>query len=182
MHPSPPSPSEARRLAIPSNGLVLLVGVSGSGKSTFAARHFAPTQVLSSDAMRAMVADDPNDQGATDAAFELLHTALGLRLAAGRLSVVDATNVERWARGRILAVARRLGRPASALVLAVPFDVCMTRNATRTDRRLPEAVLRRQQSWLHDSIPSLPGEGFAPVWVLSSVAEVDAIEIEVVGA
>ena len=178
MRPSPPSPPDPGRLVLPASAVVLLVGVSGSGKSTFAARHFAPTQVLSSDAMRGMVADDPNDQSATEAAFELLHTALSLRLARGRLSVVDATNVERWARGRLLAVARRFGRPAAAVVLAVPFEVCVARNATRTDRRLPAAALRRQQAWLHDSIAGLPDEGFAPVWVLSSVEEIEAVAVQ----
>ena len=132
MPPPPPSPSEpAGRLVLPPRSLVLLVGVSGSGKSTFAARHFAPTQVLSSDAMRAMVADDPNDQAATDAAFELLHTALSLRLARGRLTVVDATNVEGWARGRLLAVARRHQRPSCAIVLAPPLEACLARNLSR---------------------------------------------------
>ncbi len=177
MQPPLPSPSEAGRLVLPASALVLLVGVSGSGKSTFAARQFAPTQVLSSDAMRAIVADDPNDQAATDAAFELLHTALSLRLARGRLTVVDATNVERWARGRLLAVARRLGRRSCAIVLAPPLEICLARNLSRGDRRLPSPVIRRQQAWLHDSLPTLPDEGLAPVWVLSTVEEIDATEV-----
>jgi protein phosphatase len=180
MPPPPPSPSEpAGRLVLPPRSLVLLVGVSGSGKSTFAARHFAPTQVLSSDAMRAMVADDPNDQAATDAAFELLHTALSLRLARGRLTVVDATNVEGWARGRLLAVARRHQRSACAIVLAPPLETCLARNLTRADRRLPPAAIRRQQAWLHESLPTLTDEGFAPVWVLSTVEEIEATAVAI---
>lgn len=178
MPPPPPSPSEpAGRLVLPPRSLVLLVGVSGSGKSTFAARHFSPTQVLSSDAMRAMVADDPNDQGATEAAFELLHTALSLRLARGRLTVVDATNVEGWARGRLLAVARRHQRPSCAIVLAPPLEVCLARNLSRGDRRLPPAAIRRQHAWLHESLPTLPDQGFAPVWILSTVEEIEATRV-----
>ena len=92
----------------------VVCGNAGVGKSTFAARHFAPTEVLSSDELRAMVADDASDQSATDAAFELLHTALAMRLARRGLTVVDATSVEAWARQKLLAVARRLGRPAAA--------------------------------------------------------------------
>ena len=91
-------------IALPPDALVLLVGPSGAGKSTFAARHFVPTEVLSSDAMRAMVADDPMDQAATDAAFELLHTAVAMRLSLRRLAVVDATNVEGWAREKLLSI------------------------------------------------------------------------------
>ena len=174
---SPLSADPKPELQLAATALVLLVGVSGSGKSTFAARWFAPTQVLSSDAMRAMVADDPNDQSATDAAFELLHSTASLRLARGRLTVVDATNVERWARGRLLALARRFGRPSSAIVLDLPVEVALERNAARADRRLPPAALRRQQRWLRESIASLPQEGFAPVWVLTSADEVDAVRV-----
>ena len=176
---SPSTPEPTTELRLPGSALVLLAGVSGSGKSTFAARWFAATQVLSSDTLRAMVADDPNDQSATDAAFELLHTAVSLRLARGRLTVVDATNVERWARGRLMALARRFGRPACAIVLAPPIEVAQGRNLARGDRRLPPAAIRRQQRWLEGSLPTLGEEGFAPVWVLRSVEEVEAARVVV---
>lgn len=165
-------------ISLPAGGaLVLLIGPSGAGKSTFAARHFAPTEVLSSDGMRAMVADDPNDQQATDAAFELLHTALSLRLAGRRLTVVDATNVEAWARQPPLAIARRYGRPAAAIVFAIPLDVCLRRNAARP-APLPPAAIRRQHRWLAGALESLPGEGFAATWVLSSEEEVNAAQTD----
>jgi predicted kinase len=164
-------------LRLPSDALVMLIGPSGAGKSTFAARHFLPTEILSSDAMRAMVADDPHDQGATDAAFELLHAALTLRLARRRLTVVDATNVERWARQVPLAIARRLRRPAVAIILDLPLAVCLARNAARDVPR-PAAAIRRQHRWLRDSVGFLPGEGFAAVWTLTSEAELDGVRIE----
>ncbi|HEX2194584.1 MAG TPA: AAA family ATPase [Candidatus Limnocylindria bacterium] len=161
---------------MPAGSMVVLIGPSGSGKSTFAARHFPRTYVLSSDEMRAIVADDPADQTATDAAFELLHTALALRLAGRRTSVVDATNVERWARGRLLAVARRSGRPALAIVLALPLEVCMARNAARRDAR-PAAAIRRQHRWMMGSLAALTDEGFERVCVLDSEAAVEAAEV-----
>jgi protein phosphatase len=156
--------------------MVVLVGPSGCGKSTFAARHFRPTQVLSSDEMRAIVADDPGDQSATDAAFELLHTALALRLARRRTTVVDATNVERWARERLLAVARRVGRPALAIVLALPLETCLARNLARAEAR-PAAAIRRQHRWMLDSLASLPDEGFEGVCVLDTEDAVAAAAI-----
>lgn len=165
-------------VASPAGSLVVLIGASGAGKTTFAARHFAPTEVLSSDAMRAIVADDANDQGASAAAFELLRTALRLRLAAGRRTVVDATSVESWARAELLAIARRHGRPALAIALALPVDVCLARNEARTDRRLPPRAIRRQHRLMADSLPHLAGEGFDEVVVLSTPDEVAAIEIE----
>ena len=89
--PPPPSPARERVITIPALSLVVLVGASGSGKSTFAARHFLPTEVLNSDHYRAVVGDDPNDQGVTVAAFDALHHIAALRLALGRLTVIDAT-------------------------------------------------------------------------------------------
>jgi protein phosphatase len=165
------------KLAVPADALVMLIGPSCSGKSTFAARHFAPTEVLSSDAMRAMVADDPNDQRATDAAFELLHTALALRLARRRLTVVDATNVEGWARQTPLAIARRQRRPAVAIILALPLEVCLARNSALARPR-PPASIRRQYRWMVDTLATLDADGFAATWILRTTQEVDAASLE----
>jgi predicted kinase len=169
-------PVERVRVMLPVGALVVLVGPSGSGKSTFAGRHFPRTHVLSSDEMRAIVADDPNDQSATDAAFELLHTALALRLAARRTSVVDATNVERWARGRLLAAARRAGRPALAIVLALPLETCLARNLARPDPR-PPAAIRRQHRWMLHALETLLDEGFERAWILETPEQVAGVEI-----
>jgi len=165
-------------LRLPGDAMVVLIGPSGSGKSTFAAQRFAGTEVLSSDALRAMVADDAGDQSATEAAFELLHTALGMRLARRRLTVVDATSVEGWARERLLSVARRLGRPAAAIAFDLPLATCLERNATRTDRQLPPAAIRRQHALMRKSLGGLGGEGFDPIVVLSTPAAVEALEVE----
>lgn len=164
-------------VALPSDAMVVLVGPSGSGKSTFAARHFAPSEILSSDALRAMVADDANDQSATEAAFELLHTALAMRLARRRLTVVDATSVEGWARERLLAVARRLGRPAAAIVFDLPLAICLERNASRTDRHLPAAAIRSQHARMRESLEVLSSEGFEPVVQLTTTEAVEAVSI-----
>lgn len=167
-----------RTLELPANALVLLIGPSGSGKTTFAARHFAPSQVLSSDALREMIADDPADQRATDDAFELLHQLLAMRMRRGRLTVVDATNLEAWARAQMLDVGWRFKRPAVAVVLDVTLAVCLERNTTRLPRPMPPAAIRRQHRWLRDSLPALPSEGFAAVHHLASAAEVDAVRVE----
>ena len=164
-------------LPIPRDALVLLIGVAASGKSTFAARHFRPTEVLSSDALRAMITDDPHAQGATDDAFDLLHRLLAMRLRRGRRTVVDATNVEGWARAELLGLARRNRRPAVAIVLDVPLDVALERNLLRPLPRPPAAAVRRQHRWLQDALRELPEEGFAAVHHLRSAEEVDAVRI-----
>ena len=80
--PEPAAPGRGT-VKIPDLCLVALIGISGSGKSTFAARHFAPTEVISSDFCRALVSDDPNDQSATQDAFDVLHFIAAKRLTAG---------------------------------------------------------------------------------------------------
>ena len=153
-------------IELPATALVVLVGVSGAGKTTFAARHFRPTQVLSSDAFRAIVADDAADQRATRAAFELLHLAARRRLERGRLTVIDATNVTRAARVQLIGLAERTGRPAIAIVLDPPTEVAVARNASRDGRTVAAPVVERQAAELASWVGggrALEGEGFAAV-------------------
>jgi predicted kinase len=166
-------------IALPPDALVVLIGPAGSGKTTFASRHFAPTQVVSSDEMRGLIADDPSDQRVTDDAFRLLHELIAMRLRRGRLTVVDATNVEAWAREQLLDHAWRARRPAVAIVLDVSLDVCLERNAARAGGRLPPAAVRRQHRWLAESLAALPHEGFGAVHVLDA-AEIDSARIELI--
>lgn len=165
-------------LLVPRDALVVLLGIAGSGKSTFAARHFAPTEVLSSDTLRALITDDPSRQEATDDAFDLLHRILAMRLVRGRLTVVDATNVEDWARAALLGMARRHRRPAVAIVIDLPLALALERNAARPAPRPPPAALRRQYRWLRESLATLENEGFATVHLLRSPDEIDDARIE----
>ncbi|MGA8112775.1 MAG: polynucleotide kinase-phosphatase [Actinocatenispora sp.] len=164
-------------LSVPDLSLVVLVGASGAGKSMFARRHFTPTQVLSSDAFRGMVADDENDQSATAAAFDALHHVAGLRLKAGRLTVVDATNTQQFARAELIKLAREYDVLPTAIVLDLPEQVCVERNAARTDRKLGRQVVHRQRTELRRGLRGLRREGFRKVYVLTSPEEVDAATI-----
>jgi protein phosphatase len=166
------------KIAVPELSLVALVGMSGCGKSTFAASHFAATEVLSSDFCRALVADDENDQSATEAAFDVLHYIAGKRLAAGRLVVVDATNVQPEARKSLVALAKRHHVFAVAIVLDVSQEICAERNAKRPDRDFGSHVLRNQRSQLRRSLGGLRREGFYRNWVLHGVDEIDSAVIE----
>ncbi len=167
------------KLTIPDMSLVVLVGASGSGKSTFARTHFAPTQVLSSDFFRGLVADDENDQSASAAAFDTLHYVAAKRLEAGRITVIDATNVQRASRASLLKLAKEYDVLPTAIVLDLPLKVCEVRNSSRPDRDFGEHVIRRQRGELHRSLKSLEREGFRRVHVLRSEAEVAEAEIVV---
>lgn len=164
-------------LDIPELALVALVGVSGSGKSTFAGRHFRPSQVLSSDTFRGMVADDENDQSASGDAFDALHHVAGIRLRRGRLTVVDATNLQPHARAGLIKVAREHDVLPVAVVLDVPEAVAWERTQSRADRTHGRQVLARMQRDLRQSYGRLAREGFRKVHVLRGVEEIEAAEI-----
>ncbi|MFE0462887.1 polynucleotide kinase-phosphatase [Kitasatospora sp. NPDC058965] len=166
------------RLPVTDLSLVVLVGTSGAGKSSFARKHFKPTQVISSDFCRGLVSDDENDQSASAEAFELLHHIVGKRLAAGRLTVVDATNVQQGARKQLVALARAHDVLPIAIVLDVPPGVCAERNRQRPDRDFGDHVIPRQHRELRRSLAGLEREGFRKVHHLRGAAEVEAAEIE----
>ena len=165
-------------LHLPELSLVALVGPSSCGKSTFAARHFRPTEVLSSDECRGLVSDDVLDQSATVDAFEVLHLIAAKRLARGRLTVIDATNVQPRARQPIVELARRFHVPPIAIVFALPEAVCQERNRLRTDRSLTPPVIHHQVDDLRRSIRKLQEEGFRHVFVLRTVQDVEDAVIE----
>jgi protein phosphatase len=167
-----------RVLEVPDPSLVVLVGASGSGKSTFAARHFDPSEVVSSDAFRAAVSGDEGDQSASDAAFELLHAAVAERIAARRLTVVDATNVKPASRVPLLDLAGRCRVPAVAIVLDLRERLCLERNEERPERDLSRYVVRAQVRALRRSLRGLDGEGFARVHILGSPADVETVVVE----
>jgi protein phosphatase len=166
-----------RELAIPELSLVVLIGVSGSGKSTFGRAHFRSTEVISSDFCRGLVSDDENDQAATPEAFELLHYIVGKRLKAGRLTVVDATNVQPEGRKQLVAVAREHDVLPVAIVLDVPEGVCAARNAQRSDRDFGRDVIRRQRDQLRRGLPGLRREGFRTVHTLRGADEIAGAKI-----
>jgi protein phosphatase len=165
------------QLSIPKSALVLLVGPSGSGKSTFARRHFRPTEVVSSDACRALICDDEADQSATKEAFELLGWILEARLKRGRLTVIDATNVQAWSRTQLLEKARAYARPAVAIVFDLPSAIRDAQNQSRKGRTVAGEVIEQQAVDLEKSRTELLTERFAHVYTLRSQAEVKVTEI-----
>jgi protein phosphatase len=158
--------------------LVVLIGVAGSGKSTFATRHFDADAVVSSDRLRGVLTGDEAAQEATDAAFRQLHQWLEARLAVAALAVVDATNVEWMARTELIRRARDYGRPAIAIVFDLPLDLCLARNAARP-RTVPAAVIRRQHEDLRHSLDRLDLEGFSAVHVLRSELEIEQVAVQI---
>ena len=151
---------------IPDPSLILLIGPAGAGKSTFAARHFAPTEILSSDRIRGMICDDEANQAVSGDAFAALRHLARLRLNWGCLTVIDATNLDARARRPFLRMARRLGRPVIAIVFQVSLETCLTQNRGRTARMVEETVIRRHADGLHKLLPRLAQEGYHRIYLL----------------
>jgi len=165
------------KLTIPELAVVALIGPSGSGKSSFARKHFRTTEILSSDFCRGLVSDDENDQAATKDAFEVLHYIAAKRLAAAKLVVVDATNVQVEARKPIVELARQYHCIPVAIVFDLPEKLCQERNRSRPDRNFGPHVIRQHSQQLRRSLRNLEREGFRRVHILRSPEEVDAAEI-----
>lgn len=165
------------KITLPELSFVVLIGPSGSGKSSFARKHFLPTEVLSSDVCRGLVSDDENNQAATSDAFDVLYFIARKRLAAGKLTVLDATNVQPEARKVAVALAREFHVLPVAIVFDLPERVCHDRNQARSDRTFGPHVIRQQMQQMHRALRHLQKEGFRHVHRLDSVEQVDAVEL-----
>ncbi|MCB9453336.1 MAG: polynucleotide kinase-phosphatase [Anaerolineaceae bacterium] len=164
-------------LTVPEFALVVLIGASGSGKSTFARWHFGPYETISSDFCRGLVSDDENSQEATQDAFDLVHAIAAKRLKNMKLTVIDATNVQQTARKPLIALAREYHALPVAIVLDPPERVCVDRNRQRPDRDFGARVITHHRRQLHQSLKGLQREGFRRVHHLKSVEEIESVEI-----
>ncbi len=169
-------PPDKLDLVLPDFALVVLIGASGSGKSTFAAKHFLGTEVISSDACRALVSDDDTDQDVTGDAFELVRAIAEKRLKNRKLAVIDATNVRPSDRKAWVEIARRWHALPVAIVIEPGIDICVERNKSRPDRPFGAAVVQRMVSEIRKGLRGLQREGFRQVWELRSPESVaDAV-------
>ncbi len=164
-------------ITIPELALVLLVGPSGSGKSTFGKTHFKATEIISSDFCRGLVSDDENNQASTKDAFEVLQFIASKRLAAGKLTVIDATNVQPEARKPLVALAREYHCLPVAIVLNMPLKVCQERNRGRSNRDFSAHVIPQQINQLSRSLRFLEREGFRHVVIMDTPEQAENVRI-----
>lgn len=163
------------QINIPKTSLVLLVGISGSGKSSFAQKHFEKYEIVSSDICRGIVSNDENNQSATNDAFEVFNFILSKRLQNGLLTVADATNIQQEARKKLLNIAHSFHVLPVAIVFDLPQELCEKRNEERTDRKISSGVLRHQMQNLKHSLKNLKKEGFKKLYILRSEEEVNSV-------
>jgi protein phosphatase len=170
-----------RQLTIPNPALVLLVGPSGAGKSTFAARHFSATEIVSSDAARQMLSDDPGNQDASAEAFQILALIVNGRLRRRLTTVIDATNLRATNRKQYQRLAQRYGVPAIAVAFDLSLDAYHARNAGRDGRVVRADVVEDQAARMPEALAELWAEGYSDVVVLDEGDLAAELTIERVG-
>ena len=163
---------------VPGSALVLLIGASGSGKSTFASRNFDADAVVSSDGLRRILTGDESDQRNNHLVFDRLHRWVEARLAAGLLAVVDATNTDWMGRATLIGQAQRHQRPAIAIVFDLPLEVCLEGSAMRP-RTVGASLIRRQIAELGRDREGLDLEGFSAIYLLRSAREIEGVTVEI---
>ena len=164
-------------IEIPEVCLVAMVGASSSGKTSFAQKHFRPTEVLSSDFFRGLICDDENCQSITPEAFDLLYYTARKRLQNMKLTVIDATNIKTEARKEVIDLAREQNVHAAAIVLNIPESVIQERNMARPDRNLSSGVIRSHCRGVKRSIRQLKKEGFRFIYVIDSLEQLQKVKI-----
>lgn len=167
-------------LNLPKFCLVSLIGATGSGKTTFARKHFHPLEILTSDFFRAVVSNDENSMEASQDAFEVLHLILQKRLTRGLLTVVDATSIQGFARRKILDIATEIGVPTVAIILNVPEQTCIERTLQRSDRPFGAKVVREHFEFLRQTMTSIYNEGFDLVYILDGVEVINNTRVDFV--
>jgi len=164
-------------IKLPARALVVLCGPAACGKTTFAAKHFAATQVVSSDACRSLVSDDPGNHACSADAFAVLYAIVRARLKFDRLTVVDSTALSADSRKRLLKIAGEFDAPAVLIFFRVPLAVCLERNRRRP-RRVPAAVIERQCEQANEAAARIGHERFARVYELDAV-EIDTAQVQI---
>ena len=166
-------------IVVPDPSLVVLIGAAGTGKSTLAARLFAADEIVSSDALRALISGDEADQRVSGLAFRILHRTVGRRLARGQLTVVDATNTDAAVRRPLVARARAAGLPVTAIVLDIERSIVTRQNAGRS-RIVDDEVIDRHLAAVRRTVDGdvLGREGFDQVVVLRTPRDALALSID----
>ncbi|HSK25918.1 MAG TPA: TIGR03560 family F420-dependent LLM class oxidoreductase [Jiangellales bacterium] len=152
----------AEALNLPSPCVVVLVGPGASGKSTWAAAHFAPDAIVSSDRLRALVGTGEDDVAASSDAFALLEEIVRRRQARRLTTVIDTLGLDPRRRLAWLALARQNDLPCVAVAFDTPAAECRERNRSRS-KRIPTDVLTGQLRVWKATRDLLPAEGYDAV-------------------
>ncbi len=159
-------------IILPEFCLVLMIGVSGAGKSTFAKKHFMPSEIVSSDFCRKLISDEENDQTISLDAFDLLYSIVDKRLTHRKFTLVDATNLEANSRGHLKALAKKHNCKMVAIVFDLPKEICQQRNVDRSNRIVPQEIIDEQFNNLQRTIKQIETEKYRHIYYLRNESDI----------
>ena len=159
---------DAEPVYLPQRTLLVLCGIPGSGKSTFASRFIAQqglpaTTIVSSDQCRALISDDEENQQVSRDAFDLFHFIIYKRMLLGRFIIADSTALLANSRHRLLSQALSYQYATCLLVFSVDPAVCIQRDRAR-HRIVGEVIIRNLQQLLEQALRDIPGEQWQQVY------------------
>jgi len=161
------------QLVLPQRTLLVLCGIAGAGKSTFARtfieEHYEQglreTSIVSSDYCRALICDDDTNQRASRDAFDLFYYITQKRMLQGRFTLVDSTALQAHTRRRLLELAQHASYNACLLVFKIPAATCIQRDRSRI-RIVGEEVILYQENLLRQTLRDIPNEGWSQVYIV----------------
>jgi len=169
---------QEKRVRLIRPSIVLLCGPAACGKSTFAQRHFRPTQIISSDWARGRVCDDEKDQRFNTQAFALVRYLSELRLGLNRLCVVDSTALTPPHRREFVELAKRFQVPCVIFLFEVPLEKCIERDRMR-ERSVGAPVIERHYLAFGQTKVDIRQEGFDQIIELGD-SDLDKVQIEII--
>lgn len=164
-------------LKIPTNALVLLVGPAGSGKTTFAQKHFRPTEIISSDEYRERISDDMTNQKCNGLVFNIVHQIVDARLSLQRLTVLDATNLTPESRETARNIAAAAKAPVFVLMVNTTLSDCLENNQKR-GRVVPQDVIEKHWERYQQAVVDIPNEGYAFTGFITDEIQIGDIELQ----
>lgn len=135
--------------------LILLVGIPGSGKTTYAEKYIEEhynTIHLSSDKIRAELYGNEDTQGNPNDVFSLMQSRAVEALNNGQSVVYDATNVTRKDRAGIISACPKFVKIECHIVWA-PIETCIERDTARertVGNGVIDKMLKRFQAPYYD--------------------------------
>lgn len=157
-------------ITIPKPSLVILVGPSCSGKTTFSKKYFEDDEIISMDL---------NNQGnkkAKENSIDILYNQISKKLEIGKIVVLDSSNLIESTRKVLLRFANEFHILPIAIVFNISEKECLKRNESKGI--VSDCLIKAQMTYLNKTLKTIEKEGFSKVYILNDTKDIDRVKIE----